>query len=64
MMNIENATLARDMALLQAESSANSITEQIVQYYVQILYMKEALKVNEQLLEHDRTIYNRGRDMV
>ena len=30
MMNIENATLARDMALLQAESSANSITEQIV----------------------------------
>ena len=64
MMNIKNATLARDMALLQAESSANSITEQIVQYYVQILYMKEALKVNEQLLEHDRTIYNRGRDMV
>lgn len=64
MMNIENATLARDMALLQAESSANSITEQIVQHYVQILYMKEALKVNEQLLEHDRTIYNRGRDMV
>ncbi len=64
MMNIENATLARDMALLQAESSANSITEQIVQYYVQILYMKEALKVNEQLLEHDRTIYNRGRDMM
>lgn len=64
MMNIENAILARDMALLQAESSANSITEQIVQYYVQILYMKEALKVNEQLLEHDRTIYNRGRDMV
>ena len=64
MMNIENATLARDMALLQAESSANSITEQIVQYYVQILYMKEALKVNEQLLENDRTIYNRRRDMV
>ena len=64
MMNIENATLARDMALLQAEISANSITEQIVQYYVQILYMKEALKVNEQLLEHDRAIYNRGRDMV
>ena len=63
MMNIENATLARDMALLQAESSANSITEQIVQHYVQILYMKEALKVNEQLLEHDRTIYNRGLDM-
>ena len=64
MMNIENATLARDMALLQAEISANSITEQIVQHYVQVLYMKEALTVNEQLLEHDRTIYNRGRDMV
>ena len=64
MMNIENATLTRDMALLQMETSANSIAEQIAQYYVQILYMKEALKVNEQLLEHDRAIYNRGRDMV
>ncbi len=64
MMNIENATLTRDMALLQMETGANSIAEQIAQYYVQILYMKEALNVNEQLLEHDRAIYNRGRDMV
>lgn len=64
MMNIENALLARDIAQLGADESANSITEQITQRFVQILYMEEALKVNEQLLEHDRTIYNRGKDMV
>lgn len=64
MMNIENAELTRDMAKLNVETSTNSIIEQITQRYVQIIYMKEALKVNEQLLEHDKIICERGRDMV
>lgn len=63
-MNIENAELNRDIALLAVDQSSNNIAEQITQLYVQILYMEEALKVNEQLLEHDHTIYDRGRDMV
>lgn len=63
-MGIENAEMARDMAQMNSEVSENSIIEQITQRYIQILYMKEALKVNEQLLEHDRKIYERGRDMV
>lgn len=63
-MNIENATLSRDIAALSVEQNCNSIAEQIAQQYIRILYMEEALKVNEQLLEHDRTIYQRGLDMV
>lgn len=63
-MNIENAELSRDIAELALDQTSNNIAEQIAQVYVQILYMEEALKVNEQLLEHDRTIYKRGQDMV
>lgn len=63
-MNVESAELSRDIAALAVDQSSNNIAEQIAQLYVQILYMEEALKVNEQLLEHDRTIYQRGQDMV
>lgn len=63
-MNVENAELSRDIAALAVDQNSNSIAEQIAQLYVQILYMEEALKVNEQLLEHDKTIYLRGVDMV
>lgn len=63
-MNVESAELSRDIAALAVDQSSNNIAEQIAQLYVQILYMEEALKVNEQLLQHDRTIYQRGQDMV
>ena len=36
------------------------LTEQIAQLYVQILYMKEALKVNERILAQDSAIWQRG----
>lgn len=63
-MNIESAEMNRDIARLALAQSSNNIAEQIAQLYVQILYMEEALKVNEQLLEHDKAIYERGKDMV
>lgn len=64
LMNIEQAQYSHDMAQLSLDESANSISEQIASRFVQILYMQEALKVNEQLLEHDRALYERGKDMV
>lgn len=63
-LNIANAELAHDIALLACDQNSNNIAEQIAQLYVQILYMQEALRVNEQLAEADQTIYDRGRDMV
>lgn len=63
-MNIENAELSKSMAEMALSQSTESIAEQIAQLYVQVLYMEEALKVNEQLLERDKTIYQRGTDMV
>lgn len=50
-MNIEASEISLEQAALQTEQSANTIQEQILQYYVQILYAKEAVKVNEQILE-------------
>lgn len=63
-MNIQNAELNQTIAELAVDQSSNNIAEQITQLYVQILYMEEAVKVNEQLLEHDKTVYSRGKDMV
>lgn len=63
-MNITNAEYSQQMATYDTESSANSIKEQIAQYYVQILYMTEAEKVNSLLLKQDSTICARGEEMV
>lgn len=43
--------LAEQQAALDSATTANSIQEQIVQLYVQILYTAEAIKVNRQSLE-------------
>ena len=50
-MNIENSKIALEQAGLSTEASANSIQEQILMYYVQILYSKESVHVNESTLE-------------
>lgn len=63
-LNIRDNELSQAMASLATQTTANSIQEQITQLYVQILYMQEAVKVNELLLVHDSLIYARGVDML
>jgi len=51
-------------AALDSAETANSIIEQIVQLYVQILYSKEAISVNKESLELSQTNEQRGKVMV
>lgn len=59
-MNIQNAELSKQISILSAEQQQDMLTEQIAQLYVQILYMEEALKVNERILAQDSAIWQRG----
>lgn len=63
-LNIRQSEMARTISGLSTQETANSIQEQITQLYVQILYMREAVSVNEELLVHDSLICERGREMV
>ena len=56
--------LAEDRADLEAQTTANSIQENIANLYVQILYLKEAVKVNEESLKTAKKNEERGREMV
>lgn len=56
--------LNKKMAELDTEISKNSITEQITQLYVQILYSTEAKKVNESILETAQKQVDRGKEMM
>jgi outer membrane protein len=56
--------LTAEQQALQAEVTANSIQEQIAQLYVQILYLTEAVRVNEQSLETSRKNEERGKEML
>ena len=56
--------LAEQQADLQMEQTANSIQEKIAQLYVQILYMNEAISVNQQSLETSKKNEERGQKMV
>ena len=62
--NIRLAKLASEQSELQNDIFLNKIKEQATQLYVQILYTEEALKVNRELLEQDRTLYNRGEELL
>ncbi len=62
--NITDKEYSRQLADLTIEQNANSIQEQIAQYYVQILYSQEAEKVNRQLLENDKVLLERGRELL
>lgn len=55
--------ITEQQAELDSAVTANSIQEQIVQYYVQILYSTEAIKVNQSSLETSKTNENRGKEM-
>ncbi|MBO7068823.1 MAG: TolC family protein [Bacteroidaceae bacterium] len=61
--NIKEQKLQNEIIKLQTEQSELSIQEQIAQLYVQIMYTKEALKVNEQLLKTAQSQYDRGVEM-
>ena len=56
--------LTAEQAEANAEVTANSIQEQIAQFYVQIQYLREAVKVSEQSLETSKKNEERGRAMV
>ena len=56
--------LSEEQAELEAQTTANSIQEKIAQLYVQILYLAEAVKVNEESLKTSKKNEDRGREMV
>ena len=56
--------LTEQMAVLDSAQTANTILEQIAQYYVQILYSTEAIKVNKASLETSQKNEERGKTMV
>jgi len=62
--NIKLDELAVRQAELDSITSANSIQEQIVQLYVQILYTSEAIEVNKQSYEISQKNEERGEVMV
>lgn len=61
--NIKAQKLQNQLNTLNTQQTANSIQEQIAQLYVQILYSKDALKVNEAMLETAQRQYKRGTDL-
>ena len=62
--NLESQKLQNRITALTTEQSELTIQEQIAQYYVQIMYTKEACKVNEQLLSTAQSQYERGVEMM
>lgn len=62
--NIKAQELQNRITALTTEQSELTIQEQIAQLYVQIMYTREAEKVNEQLLTTAQSQYNRGVEMM
>lgn len=62
--NVRLNRLTAQQAELDSAVTANSIQEQITQLYVQILYQKEAIGVNEQSYETSKKNEERGREML
>jgi outer membrane protein len=62
--NIKAQQLNTKIAELTSATTANSIQEQIMQLFVQILYSSEAVKVNEQILATSKAQRDRGAERV
>jgi outer membrane protein len=62
--SVKQSAISRDQAELDIETTSNSIQEQIAKYYVQILYLKEAVKVSQQSLETSKKNEERGQQML
>ncbi|MGI6232412.1 MAG: TolC family protein [Prevotella sp.] len=56
--------LVEEKASLDSATQARTIQEQIVQYYVQILYTNEAVAVNKESLNTSKKNEERGKEMV
>lgn len=61
---VKKNRLTSEMSEYEAEKTANSIQEQIAQYYVQILYQTEAVAVCEEMLVASRQQRDRAKEMV
>ena len=62
--NVKLSQLSGQQAELDSVETANSIQEKIAQLYVQMLYLGEAIHVNEASLETSRKNEERGTQMV
>ena len=62
--NIKAQELQNEISQLATEQSELSIQEQIAQLYVQIMYTKEAKRVNEMLRETAQSQYERAQEML
>lgn len=62
--NIQEQKLQNRITALTTKQSELSIQEQIAQLYVQVMYTKEAKRVNEQLLTTAQSQYDRGVEMM
>jgi outer membrane protein len=62
--NVKLGELSEQQAELNVQEQANSIQERIAQLFVQILYLNEAIKVNQSSLETSRKNEDRGHQMV
>ncbi len=56
--------LTAEQAELETKVTANSIHEEIAMLYVEILYLNEAIKVNEQSVETSKKNEERGKQML
>ncbi len=61
--NVEAQRVSNEISELTTEASELSIQEQIVQLYVQIMYTREAVKVNQALVTTAQAQYDRGVEM-
>ena len=61
--NVEAQEVSNEISRLTTETNELSIQEQIVQLYVQIMYTREAVKVNQQLVATAEAQHNRGVEM-
>lgn len=63
-MTVEKNRLTEEKNELGEQTQANTIQEQIVQLYIQILYETEAVHVNEKIVEASEAKANRAKEMV
>jgi len=62
--NIQAQELQNKISQLSTQQNELNIQEQIAQLYIQILYCKEAKKVNEKLAQTAKSQYERGQEML
>lgn len=60
---LDRSRLSQKQSEVDVESTELSLQEQIVQYYVQILYQREAVEVNKQVLASTEVLCERAKTM-